>query len=67
MVTQNRETPGNDKKRRGKMSRDKRYMVDFLRSFTSINANAIAILSLRGGERRSNPMKSEIAAPIGSQ
>ena len=29
------------------------------------NTNAISNLSLRGAERRSNPMKNEIAAPFG--
>ena len=31
----------------------------------STNTNAISNLSLRGAERRSNPMKNEIAAPFG--
>ena len=41
MGGKNRETPNDDQKRGGKMSRDKGYMVDWFRIFTFISHSAI--------------------------
>ena len=36
-----------------------------MNKFGGINTNAISNLSLRGAERRSNPVETEIATPFG--